>query len=63
MAAIPVPGYRAHWTKKRQMLKSEYQWLVDEFLDTDAQLKHLFKVLWDIEDVAGYTPASVGDSE
>jgi hypothetical protein len=31
--------------------------------DADAQLKQLFKVLCDIEDVAGYTQASVCDSE
>jgi hypothetical protein len=29
----------------------------------DTQLKQLFKVLGDIEDVAGHTPASMGDSE
>jgi hypothetical protein len=33
------------------------------FPDADAQLKQLFKVLCDIEDVAGYNPASVGESE
>jgi hypothetical protein len=63
MAAIPVPGYQELWTEKRQTLKSEYQRLVRQFRDTDAQLKLLFKVPCDIENVARYTPASVGDSE
>jgi hypothetical protein len=63
MAAIPVPGYQSFWTEKRQTLKSEYQQLVGQFPDADAQLKQLLKVLCDIENVAGYTSASVGDSE
>jgi hypothetical protein len=29
----------------------------------DAQLLKLLKLLGDVEDVAGHTPASVGDSE
>jgi hypothetical protein len=61
MAAIPVPGYRVFWTDKRKT--SEYQRLISEFPDADALLKLLFKILCDILDVAGYTPASVGDSE
>jgi hypothetical protein len=63
MAAVPVPGYQAYWTDKRQTLKSEYQELVAQYPNADAQLKQLFKLLCDIEDVAGYTPASVGDSD
>jgi hypothetical protein len=63
MADIPVPGYQAFWTDQRKKLKSEYQLLNSQFPDADAQLKQLFKVHCDIEDVAGYTPASVGDSE
>jgi hypothetical protein len=63
MAAVPVPGYQAYWADKRRTLKSEYQQLVTQFTDADEQLKQLFKSLCDIEDLAGYTPASVGDSE
>jgi hypothetical protein len=63
MADVPVPGYQSFWTNKRSILKSEYHRLTGQFLDAVAQLKELFKVLGDIEDVAGYTPASVGDSE
>jgi hypothetical protein len=44
-------------------LKSEYRQLLGQFPDADAQLKQLFKVLCDIEEVAGYTPAPVGESE
>jgi hypothetical protein len=63
MADIPVPGYQAFWIDKRKALKSEYKRLLSQSPDADAQLKQLFKVLCDIEDVAGYTPASVGDSD
>jgi hypothetical protein len=63
MAAVPMPGYQAHWADKRQTLKLEYQQLVAQFPDADSQLKQVFKLLCNIEDVAGCTPASVGDSE
>jgi hypothetical protein len=43
-------------------LKPEHQTLQQQHPDADAQLKELFKVLGDIEDVAGHTPASVGES-
>jgi hypothetical protein len=36
---------------------------VGQHPDAEQQLRQLFKVLCDIEDVAGYTPASVGESE
>jgi hypothetical protein len=63
VADIPVPGYQAFWTDKRKALKAEYKRLLSQSPDADAQLKQLFKVLYDIEDVVGYTPASVGDSD
>jgi hypothetical protein len=63
MADVPVPGYQAFWIEKRQALKTEYKRLLNQSPDADAQLKQLFKVLCDIEEVAGYTPASVGDSD
>jgi hypothetical protein len=62
MADIPVPGYQAFWTEKRTALKVQSKRLLIQSPDADTQLKQLFKVLCDIEDVAGYTPASVGDS-
>jgi hypothetical protein len=62
MADVPVPGYQAFWTEKRKTLKAESKRLLSQSPDADIQLKQLFKVLCDIEDVAGYTPTSVGDS-
>jgi hypothetical protein len=44
-------------------LKVESKRLLSQSLDADTQLTQLFKVLCNIEDVAGYTPASVGDSD
>jgi hypothetical protein len=63
MADIRVPGCQAFWIDKRKALKTEYKRLLSQSPDADAQLKQLFKVLCDIEDVAGYTPALVGDSD
>jgi hypothetical protein len=63
MADIPVPGYQTFWTDICNKLKSEYQQLIREFPDADAQLKQLFQVIRDIEELTRYTPASVGGSE
>jgi hypothetical protein len=62
MADAPMPGNQAFWADKRVTLKSEYRQLLGQFPDAEAQLKQLFKVVSDIEDVAGYTPASVGSA-
>jgi hypothetical protein len=63
MADIPVPGCQAFWTDTCNKLKLEYQQLIGQFPDTDTQLKQLFKVICDIEEMARYTPALVGESE
>jgi hypothetical protein len=57
-----MPGYQAFWAGKRSSLPAEYQTLMVKHPDADAQYRQLFKVLCDIEDVAGYTPAEVGES-
>jgi hypothetical protein len=54
-----VPGYQSFWTNKPSTLKSEHPTLVQQYPDAEAQLKQIFKVLGDIEDLAGHTPASV----
>jgi hypothetical protein len=63
MADVPLSVYQSFWTNTRLALKSEYHSLKGQFSDADAQLKMLFNILGDIESVATYTPASVGDSE
>jgi hypothetical protein len=60
MANVPVPGYQAFLTNKRKTLEAEYQKLVRQYTNLQAQPKQLIKVLCDIEDMAGYTPALVG---
>jgi hypothetical protein len=63
MAVSPLPGYQAFWTHKRKTLKSEFQQLTGKYPDADTQLRQLFRVLCDIEDVAGLAPAPVEESE
>jgi hypothetical protein len=62
MADVPVPGYQTIWINKLSALKSEYHTLVQQYPEADSQLKQLFQVLGDIEDVARRIPATVGDS-
>jgi hypothetical protein len=63
MADIPVPGYKAFWMDTCKKLKLGYQQLIGQFPDADAQLKQLFKVIRGIDQMARYTPASMGKSE
>jgi hypothetical protein len=63
MGDVPVPGYKIFWTNKLSTLKSEYQTLVQQYPEADAQLKQFLHVLGDIGDVARHIPASVGESE
>jgi hypothetical protein len=63
MADIPMPGYQAFWTDTCDKLKSECRQLIGQFPDAEAQLKQLLKVIRDIEEMARYTPASVGENE
>jgi hypothetical protein len=63
MAGIPVPAYQQFWTEKRSALKTEYNDIVSTDPDAGAPIHQLFRVLCDIEDVASFTPSSVGESE
>jgi hypothetical protein len=63
MADIPVPEYQAFWTDTSKRLKSEFHQLTWQFPNADARLKQLLKVIRDIEEMARYTAASVGESE
>jgi hypothetical protein len=63
MADIPMPGYEVFWMDTCNKLKPQYQQIIGQFPDADAQLKQLFKVIRDIEELARYTPASEGESE
>jgi hypothetical protein len=63
MANIPVLGYQAFWTNARETFKAEFQRLVGQHPDAEEQLRQLFAVLSDIEDVAGRTATSVGECQ
>jgi hypothetical protein len=63
MAGVPVPAYQHFWVDKRSSLKNEYKDLVSKNPDAVASIKQLLKVLCDLEDLASYTPLSVGQSE
>jgi hypothetical protein len=63
MAAAPVPGYQAFWAEKRASLEAEYKTLIGKYPDADTQYRLLYSALCALEDVVGYTPAAVGESE
>jgi hypothetical protein len=62
MEDVPVPGFQKFWADKQSTLKSEYPALVNKYPDSDALIKQVYKVLRNIEDLAGYTPPVVGES-
>jgi hypothetical protein len=53
MADVTLPRYQKFWKDKRT-LRAEHQSLVAKYPDAEAQLKQLFKILCDIEVVAGH---------
>jgi hypothetical protein len=63
MAGVPVPTYRQFCTDKQSSLTSEYKTIIVTYSDAASSMQQLFKMLCDIEDLASYTPASVGESE
>jgi hypothetical protein len=63
MAGVPVPAYQQFWVDKWSSLKNEHKALVSKYPDAAASRKQLFKVLCNLEDLASYTPLSVGQSE
>jgi hypothetical protein len=62
MGDVSVSGYQLFWTNKHSTLKSQYQTLLQQYSDADTQLKQLLHLLDEIEDLAGHTPGSVGES-
>jgi hypothetical protein len=56
-------AYQQFWIDKRSSLKTESSKLIDIHPDAAARMKQLFKVLCQIEDLATYTPSSVGECD
>jgi hypothetical protein len=63
MAGVPVPSYQQFWADKQSNLKKEYQTTAKTHPDAVPCMQHLFKVLCDLEALAGCTPRSVGESQ
>jgi uncharacterized protein with NRDE domain len=63
MPVVRLLGYKTFWMRKHKTLKAEFQDLMSKHPDTEAQLWQLFGVLCDTEEVAGYTPPTVGESD
>jgi hypothetical protein len=62
MAGVPVPTYRKYWEDLRVSLKTAYKGLSTTHPDAVASMHQLFQVLYDIENIARITPASLGGS-
>jgi hypothetical protein len=57
MADVPEPGFRKYWRQKLSSLKSQYH-----YPEAASVVPQAYKVLSDIEILARYTPAKVGES-
>jgi hypothetical protein len=62
MAGFPVLGYQAFWAEDRASLQAEYEEIKKQYPDAETQYRRLFDILCDMEDVASFTPAAVGES-
>jgi hypothetical protein len=63
MASVPVPAYQQLWAEKRPSLESVFQNTGKIHPDNVPSNQHLFKLLCDLEALAGSTPQPVGESE
>jgi hypothetical protein len=57
-----VPGYQTFWAERRASLQSEYQVLIKQYPNADTQYRLLYKIICNIEDVAGCARTEVGES-
>jgi hypothetical protein len=62
MAGVPVPENQAFWAENRASLQDQYKEIKEQYPDAETQYRRLFDILCDIEDVASFTPAAVGES-
>jgi hypothetical protein len=62
MADIPVPGIRKYWTQKLALLKSECHAIMSKYPEAASVAQQVYKVLGNIQNLAGYTPTDVGES-
>jgi hypothetical protein len=63
MAGVLVPPYQQFWADKRVSLERKFQNIGKNHPYAFPSMQHLFKVLCDLEALAGCTPRPVGESE
>jgi hypothetical protein len=61
MADVPVPGFRKFWTQALASLNSQCHAITIKYLEAGIVIE-VHYVLSDIENLAGYTPAKMGES-
>jgi hypothetical protein len=60
MAGASVPRYHAFWTEKQISLQAEFK-MAKQYPETEQYYRKLFKIYCDFEDVASFTPATIGE--
>jgi hypothetical protein len=58
----PNTGIPKYWTKKLASLKSECRAIMNKYPEAASVVQQVYKVLSDTENIAGCTPAKVGES-
>jgi hypothetical protein len=61
LADVQEPGFRKYWREKRSSLKSQHRDMRNKYPEAALVIQQAYKVLSDIEILARYTPAKVGD--
>jgi hypothetical protein len=62
MTGVPVPGFRKYWTQKLASLNSQCHAITNKYSEAGSVVQQVHKVLNDVEVLAGYTQAKVGES-
>jgi hypothetical protein len=62
MADIPVLGFWKYWTPKLASLKFQCHAITNKYTQAASVVQKVYRVLSDIENLAGCTPAKAGES-
>jgi hypothetical protein len=62
MSDITEPRIRKYWRQKLSSLKSQCHDITNKYPEAASVVQQVYKVLSDIEILAKYTPAKVGES-
>jgi hypothetical protein len=62
MADVPIPGVQNHWTQNLASLNPHCHAITNKYPEAGSVVQQVYKVLNEIEIIAGCAPAKEGES-